>query len=99
LLNASTEIISVSTRRSAKNQLPNILSYDKDHVENEEKIFFNGAHDAPWYVPNMIIYKDLQIPTVQNETSRYIYQYIKHFSVHPNELILNLQKPPEPRQL
>jgi hypothetical protein len=55
--------------------------------------------DAPWYVPNTIIQKDLQIPTVQNDISRYSYQYSKRLSVHPNELILNLKEPPEARRL
>jgi hypothetical protein len=55
--------------------------------------------DAPWYVPNTIIRKDLQSPTVEHEISRYSYHYSKCLSVHPNELILNLQVPPETRRL
>jgi hypothetical protein len=55
--------------------------------------------DTPWYVPNMVIRKDLQIPTVKHEVSRYSYHYSKRLSVHQNELILNLQEPPETRQL
>jgi hypothetical protein len=37
--------------------------------------------DAPWYVPHMVIRKDLQIPTVKHEISRYSYHYSKHLSV------------------
>jgi hypothetical protein len=55
--------------------------------------------DAPWYVPNTVIRKDLQIPTVKQEISRYSYHYSTCLSVHPNELILNLQEPPETRPL
>jgi hypothetical protein len=55
--------------------------------------------DAPWYVPNTIIWKDLQMQTVKHEISRYSYNYSKRLSVHPNELILNLQEPPERRRL
>jgi hypothetical protein len=55
--------------------------------------------DAPWYVPNMVIRKDLQIPTVKHEISRYSYYYNKCLSLHPNELLLNLQEPPETRRL
>jgi hypothetical protein len=55
--------------------------------------------DTPWYVPNKVIRKDLKIPTVKQETSRYSYHYSKHLSLHPNELISNLQKPPETRRL
>jgi hypothetical protein len=53
--------------------------------------------DAPWYVPNTVIQKDLQIRTVKHEISHYSYHYRKHLSVHPHELILNLQEPPETR--
>jgi hypothetical protein len=49
--------------------------------------------DAPWYVPNTVIRKDLQIPTVKHEISCYSYHYSKCLSVHPNELILNPQEP------
>jgi hypothetical protein len=55
--------------------------------------------DAPWYVSNTIIRKDLQISMVKHEISRYSYHYSKRFSVHPNELILNQQEPPETRRL
>jgi hypothetical protein len=40
--------------------------------------------NAPWYAPNTVIRKDLQIPTVKQEISRYSYNYSKRLSVHPN---------------
>jgi hypothetical protein len=40
--------------------------------------------DAPWYVPNTVIWKDLQIPTVKHKISRYSYHYSKRLSVRPN---------------
>jgi hypothetical protein len=43
---------------------------------------------VPWYVPNTVIRKDLQIPTVKHEISSYSYHYSKRLSVHPNGLIL-----------
>jgi hypothetical protein len=49
--------------------------------------------DAPWYVLNETVRKDLQIPTVKDEISRHITQYSKHLSTHPNSLTLNLQEP------
>jgi hypothetical protein len=51
--------------------------------------------DASWYVPNTVIRKDLQIPTVKHEIILYSYHYSYCISVHTNELILNLQEPPE----
>jgi hypothetical protein len=51
--------------------------------------------DAPWYVPNMVIRRDLQIPTVKGEIRRYSSQY----SAHPNDLIVNLFELPDNRRL
>jgi hypothetical protein len=43
--------------------------------------------NAPWYVPNMVIQRDLQIPTVKEEIRRYSSQYSARLSAHPNDLI------------
>jgi hypothetical protein len=51
--------------------------------------------DTPWYVLNMVIWNNLQIPTVKHKISHYSYNYSKRLSVHPNELILNLQETPK----
>jgi hypothetical protein len=45
--------------------------------------------DAPWYVPNTVIRRNLQIPTVKEEISRYSSQYSARFSAYPNDLIVN----------
>jgi hypothetical protein len=50
--------------------------------------------DAPWYVSNSVIHKDLQIPTVKEEISQFSFHYDVHISVHPNELIASLTEPP-----
>jgi hypothetical protein len=39
--------------------------------------------DAPWYVPNSVIRRDLQIPTVKQETQRYSSQYSARLSAQP----------------
>jgi hypothetical protein len=49
--------------------------------------------DAPWYVPNTVIRRDLQIPTVKEEIRRYSFQYSARLSAHPNDLIVNLELP------
>jgi hypothetical protein len=46
--------------------------------------------DTPWYVPNTVIRRDLQIPTVKQEIRRYSAQYSAHLSAYPNDLIVNL---------
>jgi hypothetical protein len=55
--------------------------------------------DAPWCVPNMVIRRDLQIPTVIGEIRRYSFQYSARLSAHPNYLIVNLMELPDNRRL
>jgi hypothetical protein len=55
--------------------------------------------DAPCYVPNTVIRRDLQIPTVKEEIRRYSSQYSARLSVHPNDLIVNLMELPDNRRL
>jgi hypothetical protein len=55
--------------------------------------------DAPWYVPNMVIRRDLQTPTVKEEIRRYSSQYSARLSAHPNDLIVNLIELPDNRRL
>jgi hypothetical protein len=55
--------------------------------------------DAPWCVPNMVIRKDLQTPTVKEEICHYSSQYSARLSVHPNKLAVNLMAQLDKRQL
>jgi hypothetical protein len=55
--------------------------------------------DEPWYVPNTVIRRDLQIPTVKEEIHRYSSQYSANLSAHPNDLIVNLIELPYNRRL
>jgi hypothetical protein len=55
--------------------------------------------DAPWYVPNTVIRRDLQIPTVREEIRRYNSHYSARLGAHPNYLIVNLLELPDNRQL
>jgi hypothetical protein len=50
--------------------------------------------DAPWCVPNMVIRRELQTPTVKEETHRYGSQYRDRLSVHPNDPTENTPKRP-----
>jgi hypothetical protein len=51
--------------------------------------------DAPWYVPNTVTLRDLQIPTVKEEIRRYSSQYSARLSAHTNDLIVNLMELPD----
>jgi hypothetical protein len=55
--------------------------------------------DAPWYVPNTVIRRDLQTSTVKGEIRRYSSQYSACLSAHPNGLVVNLMEQPDNRQL
>jgi hypothetical protein len=55
--------------------------------------------DAPWYVPNTVIRRDLQIPTVKEKIRRYRSQYSARLSAHLNDLTVNLIELPDNRRL
>jgi hypothetical protein len=55
--------------------------------------------DAPRYVPNTVIRRDLQLPTVKEEILRYRSQYSARLSAHPNDVIVNLMELPHNRRL
>jgi hypothetical protein len=57
------------------------------------------AVDAPWYVPNTVIRRDLQTPTVKGEIRHYSSQYSARLSVHPDGLVVNLVAQPDNRRL
>jgi hypothetical protein len=54
---------------------------------------------APWYVLNSVIRKDLQIPTVKEEISRFSSLYTVRLRAHTNELTATLTGPPIHKRL
>jgi hypothetical protein len=55
--------------------------------------------DAPGYVLNTVIRRDLQTPTVKEEIRRYSSQYRARLSSHPNGLVVNLMVQPDNRRM
>jgi hypothetical protein len=55
--------------------------------------------DTPWYVPNIVIRRDLQTPTIKEEIRNYSSQSSACLSVHPNDLVVNLMAQPDNRRL
>jgi hypothetical protein len=55
--------------------------------------------DAPRYVPNSLIRRDLSCPTVKEEIRRYSYHYGARLRTHPNHLAVNLLRLPDNRLL
>jgi hypothetical protein len=72
------------------------------NIEILERFQSKAPHmivNAPWYVPNTVIRRDLQIPTVKEEIRRYSSQYSARLSAHPSNLIVNLIELPDNRRL
>jgi hypothetical protein len=55
--------------------------------------------DESWYVPNTLIRRDLQIPSVKEEISRYSSHYSARLTAHPNDTLVTLLETPEHRRL
>jgi hypothetical protein len=53
--------------------------------------------DAPWYVLNSLIRRDLSCPTVNEEIRRYSSHYGDRLHTHPNHLAVNLLRLPDNR--
>jgi hypothetical protein len=51
--------------------------------------------DAPWYVLNTVIRRDLKTPTVKEEIRHYTSQCSAHLSGHPNGVVVNLMELPD----
>jgi hypothetical protein len=51
--------------------------------------------DALWYVPNVVIRRDLQTPTVKEQIRRYSSQCSARPSAHPNRLVVSLMEQPD----
>ena len=55
-------------------------------IETMQAKILRTIVNAPWYVRNDDIRKDLEIPTVQEEISRYAEKYKSRIATHPNLL-------------
>ena len=64
------------------------------HINKIEIIQANRTIvNAPWYVRNDGIRRDLGIPTVKEEISRYSEKYKSRIATHPNRLAAETYKP------
>jgi len=55
--------------------------------------------DAPWYVPNEAIRRDLQLPTVKEVITLHYTKYFERLNSHPNTLATELNNPDNTRRL
>jgi hypothetical protein len=55
--------------------------------------------DAPRYVQNTLIRRNLQIPSVKEEISHYSSHYSARLTAYPNDILLTFLEPPERKHL
>jgi hypothetical protein len=55
--------------------------------------------DAPWYVPNTLIRRDLLVSRVKEEIRRYSSHCAARLGTHPNNLVVNLLGLPDSKRL
>jgi hypothetical protein len=55
--------------------------------------------DTPWYVPNAVNRRDLQLPSIKEEISRLSARYSARLILHTNHLVTQLSMPPPLRKL
>jgi hypothetical protein len=70
-----------------------------DILERYQSKALSMIVDASWYVPNTVIRRNLQSPTVKGEVRRYSSQYSARLSANPNGLLVNLIELPDNRRL
>jgi hypothetical protein len=83
----------------AHKKKPLLLSQNIEILERFQLKALHMIVGSPWYVPNTVIRRDLQVPTVKEEIRRYSSQYSAHLSTHPNGLTVNLMELPDNRRL
>jgi hypothetical protein len=59
--------------------------------------FVHGSERA-WYVPNTVIRRDLQAPTVTAEIRRHCSQYSARLGAHPNDVVVDIMAQPDNRR-
>jgi hypothetical protein len=74
------------------------LHHQHKHNKNTSKAL-RMIVDAPWYVPNTLIRRDLQIPSVKEEISHCNFHYSARLTAHPNDILLTLIEQPERKRL
>ena len=59
-------------------------------IERYQSKTLRNMVNAPWFIPNELINKDLNISTVKEETKKFHQKYKNRLSKHPNELATEL---------
>jgi hypothetical protein len=75
------------------------LPLQTEILERFQSKVLRMSADAPWHVPNAVIRRDHQTPTVKEEIRHYSSQYSARLSVHSNDPVVNLMAEPDNRRL
>jgi hypothetical protein len=71
-----------------------------DILERFQSKFLRKITDTPWYVPNAVIKRDLQEPSVRQEMRTFSVTYHAGLEGYPNDLATSLlQQPPQNHRL
>ena len=63
-----------------------------NEIETEQAKILRTIVNAPWYVRNKDLRKDLKIPTVKEEIARYAKKYKERLVTYPNQLVAETNK-------
>jgi hypothetical protein len=74
-------------------------TYNIEILERFQSKVLRIIVDAPWYVLNSLIRRDLRCPTVKEEIRRYSSHYGDRLRTRPNHLAVNLLRLPDNRRL
>ena len=61
-------------------------------IETEQAKILKTIVNAPWYVRNEDLHKNLKIPTVKEEIATYAKKYKKRLVTRPNQLVAETNK-------
>lgn len=61
-----------------------------DKIQRRQNKTLRMITAAPWYIKNSNIHKDLEVPTVKAEISKYASTYLTKLADHPNPLARNI---------
>ena len=71
-----------------------------DILESFQSKVLRIITNAPWYVPNVVIKHDLQVPSVRQEVRTFSVTYHARLEGHPKDLATSLlQQPPHNHRL
>ena len=57
-----------------------------ERIQRQQNKILRSITNAPWYLKNLNIHKDLNVPLVKDEIAKYAVKYLSKLEIHPNPL-------------